>query len=191
MHCRARDLSLGELVSRFDEHTHAILAVLFGAVFFLPVPLPGVSVLFGAIIALVGIRMAEGKGPWLPRRWANRIMPGTAIALCLEAAGKVSRLFETVTRPRLGIVHESASARRVNGTLIAILGALLFLPLPPGTNFPPAFAIVSLAVGTMERDGYAILLGYAAFLVNVLMFSAMAALGYSGVLAILAWLGLG
>ncbi len=182
--CRAHEVSLGDLMKRVDERSHAVIGLLFGAIFLLPVPLPGFSVVLGAILILVGLRMAEGKGPWLPERWASHRMPGRIFTLTLSAAGRVAKFFEALTKPRLGIFHESRTARRVNGTLIAVCGLLLFLPLPPGTNLPPALAIMALSVGTMERDGLVILVGYAASFINIVLFSLIAVAGVSGLQAL-------
>lgn len=178
--CLAHEISLGELMARVDEHSHAVIGLIFGAVFLLPIPLPGFSVVLGAVLILVGIRMAEGKGPWVPARWAAHRMPGRIFTLTLRAAARVARFFEPLTRPRLGVFHESRRARRVNGALIAVCGLLLSLPMPPGFNLPPALAIIALSVGTMERDGLVILVGYAAAFLNIILFSVIAVAGVSG-----------
>jgi hypothetical protein len=48
---------------------------------------------------------------------------------------------------------------RFNSLTIAIRGLLLALPLPPGTNFPPALGIFLLSAGMVEEDSLFVLLG--------------------------------
>jgi hypothetical protein len=54
---------------------------------------------------------------------------------------------------------------------------VLLLPLPPGTNFPPALCIILMAGGLLERDGRFILAGYLAFALNVVFFALFAIYG--------------
>jgi hypothetical protein len=59
----------------------------------------------------------------------------------------------------------------VSAVMVVILGFLLALPLPPGTNFPPAISIILLSIGSLERDAVFVGAGIVAFGVNVLFFS--------------------
>jgi len=60
-----------------------------------------------------------------------------------------------------------------NASLMAFMGLLLALPLPPVIPFSnafPGYAIVFLAAGMMEEDGVSIGLGYLAAVGTVLYF---------------------
>jgi len=59
-------------------------------------------------------------------------------------------------------VTEGAVMSRVNGIVLTVAGALLILPLSliPFSNTIPAVAIMLLAMGMLQRDGYFVLGGY-------------------------------
>lgn len=184
------DVRLGDLIARVDERSHALVAILFAAIFFLPVSIPGLSVFFGAIIMVVGVRMAEDLGPWMPARWKERRIARGVFTAVLKAASRLARFFHLLTRPRLALLYASRRGRRLNGSLIALCGFLLALPLPPGTNLPPAIAIVLIAFGIMERDGLFILIGYLVAVVNIIFFSMLAIAGFAGLKALYTLIGL-
>ena len=76
-------------------------------------------------------------------------------------------------------------AVRFNGVVIFVISLLLSLPMPPGFNAPPALAIVVLTLGSLERDGLAVMLGYGLSVVNLVLFGSFFALGYEGLQALL------
>jgi hypothetical protein len=60
---------------------------------------------------------------------------------------------------------------RLHALVMFIAAVALLLPLPiPFTNSFPAWTILLLAGGLLERDGVAIVLGYVVFLAGVLYF---------------------
>jgi hypothetical protein len=149
-----------------------------------PIPLPGLSMIFGLIIAAAGLRMAQGSGPWVPERWKNRSLPGRRLEKIFAAGAAFLRRCERVLKPRGRWLTAHPWTQRVNGGAIAFCGLLLAAPAPPGTNFPPAFAILLLSVGTLEEDLLFLAAGYAALALNVLLFGAIAWLGWGGVKAL-------
>jgi hypothetical protein len=64
---------------------------------------------------------------------------------------------------------------------VALMGALIFLPIPLG-NVLPAIAVVLLGLGLVFRDGIAVLAGAA---------TGLAAIGYTMALAFGAWAWIG
>jgi hypothetical protein len=58
---------------------------------------------------------------------------------------------------------------------------MLMAPLPlPFSNTFPAYGILFLAVGTLERDGYVVLAGYLMVLLSVSYLAAVVAIGTTG-----------
>ena len=66
---------------------------------------------------------------------------------------------------------------QLHAFIIFVAAFVLLLPLPPGTNFPPALCIILMAGGLLERDGRFILAGYLAFALNVVFFALFALYG--------------
>ena len=73
----------------------------------------------------------------------------------------MARQLEKFVRPRLAFLHAGAGMIRLIGLGIVIAGLGLMLPLPiPFSNHLPAWAVVLLAIGMMEKDGLCVLLGH-------------------------------
>jgi len=183
--CRAKSPTVGDLLPGVVPRDQAILTAILSVGFLHPVPMPGVSVIFGLVIAVAGARMALGKGPWVPRRWHGRSLPGRQLEKAFSAGAALMRKCERVIRPRGRWLSAQPWTQRANGGAIAFCGLLLALPAPPGTNFPPATAILLLSIGTLEEDLLFLAAGYVALALNVVFFGAIALLGWGGVKALL------
>ncbi len=93
---------------------------------------------------------------------------------------------ERLIHPRLLPLTHGPTVGRFNGVLLGLSGVLLMAPLPlPFSNTLPAYGVLFLAAGTLERDGYAILAGYLAVLLAIGYFGMLALLGGAGTQAIL------
>jgi hypothetical protein len=80
-------------------------------------------------------------------------------------------------KPRLLWLTDAPLLRQLHSFVILLASLVLLLPLPPGTNFPPALCIVIMAGGLLERDGRFILGGYFALAVNGVFFTYFAIYG--------------
>ena len=65
-----------------------------------------------------------------------------------------------MVRPRGKFLAAHPGMRRFNGGCLCCIGALILLPLPPPTNFPPAMAGFVLSAGIMEDDMLFVALGW-------------------------------
>ena len=73
---------------------------------------------------------------------------------------------------------------RLVGAACLLLAIILFLPIPFG-NIPPAFAIAAFALGILERDGIATLIGWIATIGSVLILAAISSAIIAGIRAFL------
>ena len=102
-----------------------------------------------------------GREPWLPRFIMHRRLSTARSHQLLTAAIRMARMLESFVRPRLGFFHKGQVVSRLIGLAIVIAGLGLMLPLPiPFSNSLPAWAVVLLAVGMLEKDGLCVLLGH-------------------------------
>jgi hypothetical protein len=116
---------------------------------------------FGIVICLIGTSLAIGREPWLPQFIMHRRLSTTRSAQLLTGAIKVARQLEKFVRPRLAFLHAGPGMLRLIGLGIVIASLGLMLPLPiPFSNSIPAWAVVLLAIGMMEKDGLCVLLGH-------------------------------
>ena len=98
------------------------------------------------------------------------------------------RLLEVMLKPRQLWLTASPLLVQLHAFIILTAALVLLLPLPPGTNFPPALCIVIMAGGLLERDGRFILAGYLAFAFNGVFFAWFAIYGKRLVQMIWAWI---
>jgi hypothetical protein len=178
--CSRESLTLGELLHELSVFGHMLVCLVFAVPFLLPIPLPGLSTFFGLVIGFVALQIAFKQDPWVPVSWRVRaISPGILLKL-FSGLTRILTFTERFIRPRFKFFARHPGFVRVNGLVMFVLAALLALPMPPGFNAPPALAIIVLAVGSLERDGAVVCLGYALTALNFVFFSAFFTLGYDG-----------
>lgn len=155
-----QSLTLEELKRALRGRGSAMLLVLL-ALPFCFVAIPGLSIPFGIAICCIGARMMIGREPWLPRSILHRRLSTARSHQLLTGAIKLARMLESFVRPRFDFLHAGPIMPRVTGLGIVIASLGLMLPLPiPFSNSIPAWAVVLLAIGMMEKDGLCVLLGY-------------------------------
>ncbi len=154
-------LTLGEVVGVLHGRAWTLLLILLALPFITPVPLPFLSTPFGLAIALISLRLAFGQKPWLPERLLARPLPHGFFGSVLRFSGRVLRVLEKLLRPRLSWWVETPVLLRLHALAMFLAALFLLLPLPvPFSNAFPAWLIVLVAGGLLERDGVAVLLGY-------------------------------
>jgi hypothetical protein len=162
LHARVKDraLTLAELKQALKGRGSAMLLILL-ALPFCFVAIPGLSMPFGIAIGLIGASLAIGREPGLPRFIMHRRLSTARSAQLLTGAIKVARQLERFVRPRFAFLHAGPGMLRLIGLGIVIASLGLMLPLPiPFSNSIPAWAVVLLAMGMMEKDGLCVLLGH-------------------------------
>jgi hypothetical protein len=183
---------LRELLEATHGRGFNLLLVLVSLPFLTPIPVPGFSIPFGMMVALIGTRLALGKAPWLPRRLLEKQLPAGFLPRLLGAAGRVVRLLEWLLRPRWMFLHDQWVVQRLAGVLIAISGVFLLLPLPvPLSNGLPAWTVLLLSAAAMERDGLCFVAGCAMFVLTSAFFALLAFGGAQAFDGLRHWLAMG
>ena len=177
---RGKSLTVGELQAELKGRGIAMLLLLLALPFcFLPVP--GLSTPFGVAVVLIGIRITLGQKPWLPGFIRNRRISEPRLVKVLAGGMRFARVMEKVVKPRMHFLHRWPGMVNLIGAGIVSGGLLLLLPLPiPFSNTIPAWAVVFLSAGMMERDGLLVLLGHLMTLVSWAFIALTWALGAKG-----------
>ena len=81
-----RPVRLGEILDATKGRGFHLLLVLISLPFLTPIPLPGFSIPFGLVVAVIGARMALGQKPWLPQKLLARELPAGFLAKVLAGA---------------------------------------------------------------------------------------------------------
>jgi hypothetical protein len=185
----SRGLTLRELLERLGERGLLMFSMMLTIPFLLPVSIPGSSLPFGLLIALIAVGTVRHRSPWLPTRLMSRHLTSEHLVKVLEKGTRLFTRLEKVIHPRLLLLTHGATFGRINGILLGFSGILLMAPLPlPLSNTLPAYGTLFLAAGTLERDGYAIIAGYVMVFLTIVYFGLVALLGGIGAQALLPFL---
>ena len=164
-------LTLREVIYTLHGRAYMLLVLLLALPFITPVPLPGLSTPFGLAIALIALRLSLGQRPWLPMKLQRKELPTGFFARVFGFAERVLRFLEKFLRPRLTFLSDTPFLVQLHALLMLTAAVALLLPLPiPFTNSFPAWTILLLAAGLLERDGVFILAGYLIFIAAVFYF---------------------
>jgi hypothetical protein len=156
-----------------------MLVLILSVPFLQPIPMFGLSSVFGSVIGLVGIGIFLGKPPWLPQKLRVREIPPALVQRICHGGEKFFEWIEKFVRPRGGLLHRNPALLRVAGAMIVVNAFLLALPLPiPATNIVPSVPTVLIAIGTVEEDDLLIGLGYLTFVLSLAFFVVLVASPY-------------
>lgn len=175
-------LTLGALLDQFGDEGLLLLTMLLTLVFLIPVSIPGVSTVFGAVILLVGVSRLIGKPLWLPRRIRDRALPAGKLRPGLQAGMRWVQRMERISRPhRLPALADAPGMGLINNLAFILAALLLMAPFGPipFTNTLPALALLLYAIGFIQRDGGAVLLGHLSTIGSIVYFTIL--LGTGGV----------
>ena len=169
-------ISLRQMLALVGEQGMLLFCVLLTVPFLLTVSIPGVSPPFGLLNLFIGIGITLNRVPWLPAFLMERRFAAEHLKPTLHKGPDLLARIDRFIRPRLLILTGSVTINRCNGLLIMLAALLLMLPLGaiPFTNAMPAWAILLLAIGMLQRDGLFVALGYALVAATLVWFSALA-----------------
>lgn len=164
-------VTLREVIYLLGGRAYLLLVLLLSLPFITPIPLPGLSTPFGLAIGLIALRLSLGQRPWLSKKLQRKVLPAGFIGKVFTFAEKILRFLEKFLRPRVTFLTDTALLRQLHAVLMLAAAVALLLPLPiPFTNSFPAWTILLLAAGLLERDGLFIVAAYVVFSLGVLYF---------------------
>ena len=161
---------LGRIVAAMGRRGHAMVIVFMTLPFAFPLPVWGLSTVFGGLIALTAVHMMVSGRLWLPKRWAARPIPAKTVRGVCRTALRMLARSERYIRPRGRFLHAQPGMAFLNGFLVLLAALFLALPLPiPGSNLAPSWVILLICVGILEQDGLLVALGHAAFIAGAVV----------------------
>jgi hypothetical protein len=157
-----KPLTLGLIVEVTGERAFGVLMAFLCLPFLTPIPLPGLSIVFGVALLLLGGQVAMRKHrPWLPARMMKLRLPPKFGPRLIGFVAKIFGPLEKIIRPRL-LVMQNPAAMVLVGVALMFDGLLLSLPLPPViplSNALPAWMAMIKILGITEEDGAALAAG--------------------------------
>jgi hypothetical protein len=164
-------ISVADVLSAFGDRAFGALMLIFAAPNMLPLP-PGTSAVLGAPLLFVAAQLMLGRSTlWMPRIICERSISRNVFAMLTAKLSPLLQRSERYLKPRLTGFLRPLPERAV-GAACLLLAVILFLPIPFG-NMPPAFAISAFALGILERDGLAALLGWLITIGSLLILAAV------------------
>lgn len=173
-----RAISLGELEHTLQGRGFALFILLLSVPFCFPIPIPGLSVPFGIVILLLGVRIAMGRKPDLPSFILRKEIKYKLLERIVSFGVRACVFMEKFSRPRLHFLTTSRIGICLIGLGLASGGFQLLLPLPPLvplSNTIPAISVVLLTTGLIERDGLFVVAGYIVNIAAWIYFAMMGA----------------
>jgi hypothetical protein len=171
-------VTLREVFTLLHGRGYVLLMMMLALPFCTPVPLPGLSTPLGLIIGIIALRLALGQKPWLPAKLLDTRLPPALFKRVFIITRRIISWFERVLRPRWLWLTAPQWSQQLHAVPVFLCAALLLLPLPvPFSNTIPAWAIMLMAAGLLERDGLFILGGHLASLAAFAFFGAIGIFG--------------
>ncbi len=168
------DVQVGPLVDELGAQGMLMLVILLTLVFLIPVSIPGVSTVFGAVIVLVGVSRMAGRPLWMPGAVRRRSVPAGRMRAALDTGLKWVRRLERITRPgRMAGLTRGRAVGLFNDAALILGAVLLMAPFGfiPFSNTVPGVALMCLAIGLLQRDGLMVLLGHVMNVVTIVYFA--------------------
>ena len=140
-------ISLGDMSEVFGDRAFGLLILLLC----LPSLIPGMASVFGIPMLVLGVQMGMGRRtPKLPAFIARQTIKQSDLLKLGGTDSKWLRRIEQYVKPRPGY-FVSPTGDRIVGWLTVYSALMLILP-GPGTNGPPAFGNIIMALGVVESD---------------------------------------
>jgi hypothetical protein len=166
-------VSLGELASLLNTRSIGALLLALALPMVLPVPAPGISVVFGVPLMIISVQLMLGyRRAWLPPIARQSIARANYVA-AVERALPILRRLERMVRPRASWLVKDWATVPV-GLVCFVLATIITLPIPLG-HVAPGAAICLMALGLLERDGIVISLGLLAAVIALVAVMAASA----------------
>jgi len=158
---RSERVSLADIADVLGTRSIGAWLLILASPMVLPVPAPGISVLFGVPLMIISAQLAlGGRRAWLPAVILRQSMARTDYVALMARVRPAVEHFERIVRPRaLWLANDWAKIPI--GLSCLVLAMIITLPIPLG-HVAPGTAICLLALGFMERDGVVIGIGFVA-----------------------------
>lgn len=173
--------TLGWVMASLRKRSFGMIMLLLS----LAAVVPGVSIVAGLLLMIPAFQMIAGRcAPVFPRRIANYQLPTRHLVSLVRRAIPPLRYLEKIIHPRWHTPLEAT--KRLVGTIVIILDALIVLAPIPLTNVVPALIIAFISLAYLEEDGLLLLIALLAAII-VLVVASVA--GWETVRGVAHWAG--
>jgi hypothetical protein len=181
--------NLKDFLDIIGEEGQLFTCIILTGPFLLPVSIPGSSIPFGLAIFLICVSIILNARMLLPSRIMNYKISKNNLEKILNGIIPIMGRIEKFVNPRFIVLCSGSRTDKFNAALMGFCSLLLTLPLPvPLTDFLPAYSILFMALGSLECDGYLILIGYILTIITATYFTITAVLGWDVIVSVFSFI---
>lgn len=182
-------ISMREITEGLSDRGFALLLLLFAFPMALPLPYPpGFSSLVSLPLLFLSLQMTVGRSSlYLPEFVGKKTMQTASLRTIIDKVLPYLQKLELYLKPN----REHLLSRRMEqliGFFSLVLAGCIMLPLSVLSNTIPAAGISLMALGMLERDGRAVIAGFAVGLIGFIITILAVAVIFFGAKAIISGL---
>jgi hypothetical protein len=163
-------VTIGELKDALASKAFAILMLIFALPNLVPMPIPGISTIFGTPLVFLSYQLMRGyKAPWFPKWLSNHYVEVNKIERVLLYILPYMQQLERILKPRLSFFIQPF-IQHIVASICLVMAVIMILPIPLG-NFFPAFSIFFFSLSILERDGLLVLMGLISATISIILIS--------------------
>ncbi|MFN2135965.1 MAG: exopolysaccharide biosynthesis protein [Candidatus Promineifilaceae bacterium] len=170
-------ITVRELLALAGEQGLLLGMMILTIPFLVPISIPGVSTVFSLVGLLMAASITLNRLPWLPDFLLDRTLDAQKMRQAFERGESLMQRIDRFTHPRVTGLTEGRTMNLVNGLALIYGNILLLFPFGfvPFSNTLPAWALLMLSAGMLQRDGVLILLGYLLLIATTIYFGVLIA----------------
>lgn len=152
------EVSVAQIIEAFHERGFGFLIFIFALPAALPLPAVGLGTIIALPLFFLTLQQAFQRHTiWLPEKIKTRRVKRSTLIGAVDMALPWMKRIEFLVRPRLGFVTSPRFSWLI-GVFGFIMAIVVLFPIPM-TNTVPSLGIAVMAVGTLMRDGLAVIAG--------------------------------
>jgi hypothetical protein len=169
-------ISVRELLALVGEQGLLLGMMILTIPFLVPISIPGVSTVFSLVGMLMSAGITLNRVPWLPDFLLDRELDAQKLSQSFERGAGLMNRVDRFTHPRMTKLTGGRTMNLINGSALFFGNVLLLFPLGlvPFSNTLPAWALLALSAGMLQRDGLLIIIGYVLLIATVIYFGVLA-----------------
>lgn len=171
-------IHIGNLMRELGGQSFGWGIILFAIINMIPVPL-GTNMVLSIPLLVIGVQMLIGCDVVrLPAFLSNRTLPRAGLSRMIARLRPLFRRIENLAKERQTWILQPAMRGLIGGAVV-IMSLALAAPIPT-SGWGPAFAMFTIGIGMIERDGAIVLGGLVLSVLSLAFTTSLVILTYLG-----------
>jgi hypothetical protein len=163
--CHGRKkMTIQEIVDLMDMAMQTFIAWILYLPFILCFQIPGFWIVVSLMVIWQGIRTAQHKLLWIPKKLRKKHVKGDDVARLFSYTIPFLKKLEKIAHPRGTVYQHHPMLLSFNGCMMALGGCFLLFPI--GTSIVPGLGAILLSLGMVEEDILWMVCAYAIFAIH-------------------------